>query len=115
MFNDIGLGMGGYASVLLCQHVATSKLYSMKVIAKQRVHKMGDRVRIKRELHALTEIKPSPFLLHCYSAFESRTCIFFICDYFEGGDIFYQLALRSKEVTPHSLHTLNILLPNVYD
>jgi len=92
-----GLGQGGYSSVLLVRHVGSAQFRAMKVIPKRRLNDQRDRVRIKNELRALTELPPSPFLLRCEAAYESSSSIFLITEYNSGGDLFFHLSKRINQ------------------
>lgn len=86
-----GLGRGGYAVVVKVEHTDDHTVYAMKVISKERAQSKREQDRLKIELHVMTEIEPSPFLLHCHMAFETSSRIFFVLDFVGGEDLFSHL------------------------
>lgn len=92
-----GLGGGGYASVLLCRHISNKRTCAMKLIPKKRVSKLRERHRLHREIHELTGLPKSSFLLSAISAFESKTALFIATEYLPGGDLFFHLSQRLKQ------------------
>lgn len=89
-----GLGSGGYSVVVLVEDSETLNPFAMKVIQKSRLTRKHDRKRIRNELKVLKDLKPSPFLEKCVSAFESKERIFFVMEFNSGGDLFFHLVRR---------------------
>jgi len=84
-----GLGQGGYGVVVAVEH--QGQRFAMKCVSKSRSAKAKDKKHLRRELRALTELPPSPFLMRSYLAFESVTTVFFVTDLIGGGDLFFHL------------------------
>jgi serine/threonine protein kinase len=73
---------------LLCD--AKNKLKQKKIQEKRHPPRIQELDRLTSELKAL-ELPNSPFLLHCYSCFESTNHVFFLVDRLTGGDLFSHL------------------------
>ena len=91
-----GLGQGGYASVVAAHHRATKVTYALKCVHKASAQRPKDRLRLTRELQALTALSPCPFLLRCHWAFENPRAVFFVLDLVEGGDLFHHLEVLTR-------------------
>jgi hypothetical protein len=91
-----GLGRGGYASVVAAQHTRTHVTYALKCVHKAGARRAKDRLRLARELLALTTLPPCPFVVACHGAFETSRAVFFVLDLVDGGDLFYHLASLTR-------------------
>jgi serine/threonine protein kinase len=94
-----GLGRGGYGVVVSVVHQIQGRprQFAMKCVSKSRSSDSNDKENLRRELRALTDIPPSPFLTTCYLAFESLSTVFFVTDLIDGGDLFYHLDVMTLE------------------
>jgi serine/threonine protein kinase len=63
----------------------------MKCVCKSRSSRPKDKIHLRRELKALTELPKSPFLMRSHLAFESSSAVFFVTDLIGGGDLFFHL------------------------
>ena len=87
-----GLGSGGYGVVVEVKHHSSDKTFALKKIPKKTLIRSKDRRRLATELEVMMDLPPCPFLLRCYSAFETSEDIFFVLDLFRGGNLFFHLA-----------------------
>mmetsp|Transcript_59099 Transcript_59099/g.111605 ORF Transcript_59099/g.111605 Transcript_59099/m.111605 type:complete len:466 (+) Transcript_59099:129-1526(+) len=94
-----GLGQGGYGVVVSMVHDVNGRprQFAMKCVSKSRSSSKKDETRLRRELRALTELPPSPFLMTSYLCFESRSTVFFVTNLISGGDLFYHLDMAAQE------------------
>jgi hypothetical protein len=92
-----GLGSGGYAVVVKVQEEKTGKHYAMKCVTKSKRSGRKHRDRLRVELRVMTQMKPSPFLQRCYTAFENAAYVYFILDLQTGGDLFFHLVQKISE------------------
>lgn len=88
------LGIGGCSMIVEAEDCSTSHIYALKIIAKKKPPRRQELERLCSELEVL-QLPRSPFLLHCYSAFESKDNIFFLVDRVRGGDLFSHLGAMS--------------------
>jgi serine/threonine protein kinase len=90
-----GLGVGGFATVVKVEETQSKYVYAMKVISKKRVNCKENRDRLKLELTIMqTATSSSPFLQHCFDAFENSANVFFVVELINGGDLFFHLTER---------------------
>ena len=87
-----GLGSGGYGVVVEVKHHSSDKTFALKKIPKKTLIRSKDRRRLATELEVMMDLPPCPFLLRCYSAFETSEDIFFVLDIVHGGNLFFHLA-----------------------
>jgi len=77
------------------------KYYAMKLInknnSKNKLMHIKHQKRIKCEIKCLTMIKSSNFIQKCHLIFEDKKSIYFILDYYSGGDLYYHLLQRSQQ------------------
>jgi serine/threonine protein kinase len=88
-----GLGQGAFGVVVEVENMEkhSGKRYAMKCLSKRRHRTQEAQDGLRREVHILTRIEPSPFLLRCHSSFETPSSLFLIMDLLTGGDLFFQL------------------------
>jgi protein-serine/threonine kinase len=63
----------------------------MKVVPKRKNFKPNDRRCLAHEVEILSDMEPSPFLLRCFSTFETSSHVFVVTELLSGGDLFYHL------------------------
>ena len=94
-----GLGQGGFGVVVLAKYDPTGEKFALKRIPKHIVYGAKGRKHLKLELYLMAELAECPFLLRCHAAFETKTDIFMINELLTGGDLFYHMAQRKKQVS----------------
>ncbi|KAL0289410.1 UNVERIFIED_CONTAM: CBL-interacting serine/threonine-protein kinase, partial [Sesamum angustifolium] len=89
------LGEGSFAKVKFARHVTTGDCVAIKVIDRDRVlhHRMVE--QIKREISTMKMIK-HPNVLNLYEVMASRTKIYIVLEYVEGGELFDKIAKYGK-------------------
>lgn len=92
------LGTGAYGKVFLVRKVNghdKGKLYAMKVLRKDVVAlktKTLEHTRTERKV--LESIRNEPFLVTMHYAFQTKTKLFLVLDYVNGGELFTHLYQR---------------------
>eukprot|EP01012_Entosiphon_sulcatum_P016423 TRINITY_DN21350_c0_g1_i1.p1 TRINITY_DN21350_c0_g1~~TRINITY_DN21350_c0_g1_i1.p1 ORF type:complete len:499 (-),score=77.13 TRINITY_DN21350_c0_g1_i1:27-1523(-) len=81
------LGKGSYGTVLLVRKKDTGKLYAMKTIRKRNVlDKFGGIRNVFTERSVLRRTW-HPFVAQAHFTFQTPDKLFFVMDYYEGGDL----------------------------
>lgn len=94
------LGTGAYGKVFLVRKLSghdKGKLYAMKMLRKEIVAQKAktlDHTRTERKV--LESIRNEPFLVTMHYAFQSKTKLFLILDYVNGGELFTHLYQRDR-------------------
>ncbi|KAG7402268.1 hypothetical protein PHYBOEH_003527 [Phytophthora boehmeriae] len=86
------IGRGTFAKqVALAKHNETQSMYAVKTLDKSKL------VQRKQVVHTLTEKKVMeqlgghPFIVKCYSAFQTDRDLNFVLEYCQGGELFFHL------------------------
>ncbi|KAG8099268.1 hypothetical protein GUJ93_ZPchr0013g36353 [Zizania palustris] len=89
------LGEGHFGKVKLARHADTGAAFAIKILDRQRILAMKIDEQIKREIATLKLLKhPNVVRLHEVSA--SKTKIYMVLEYVNGGELFDKIALKGK-------------------
>jgi len=89
------LGEGNFAKVKYAQHTETGQPYAVKILDRKRILSLKIDDQIKREIGTLKLLKhPNVVRLHEVSA--SKTKIYMVLEYVNGGELFDKIALKGK-------------------
>jgi serine/threonine protein kinase len=88
------LGKGSFGKVMLVRKKDNNKIYAMKIIKKALIQKYKHVDHTKTERKILGELN-SPFLVKLRYAFQSKTKLYMVMDFVNGGELFFHLK-RSK-------------------
>ena len=88
------LGKGSFGKVMLVRKKDTNKIYAMKIIKKALIQKYKHVDHTKTERKILGELN-NPFLVKLRYAFQSKTKLYMVMDFVNGGELFFHLK-RSK-------------------
>jgi serine/threonine protein kinase len=87
-FQVIGLlGAGSFGTVLAVRQKDSGQIFAMKVIAKEKFQKHQAEVYMFEEKNILMELD-HPYLVKLYMIFQTNAYVYFVMDYFPGGDLF---------------------------
>ncbi|CAM6083613.1 unnamed protein product [Calypogeia fissa] len=81
------VGIGGFAKVFQCRKKGTDDIFAMKVITKNEVLQ---KTHVKAERDILTKVA-HPFIVTLHYAFQTRTKLYLLFDFINGGHLFFQL------------------------
>lgn len=88
------LGQGSSGKVALIQMKKSRKLYACKTLRKEFVIGNDEQESVRRKKRILfmlgTEHK-HPFLCHLVATFQTETRLYFVMEYFAGGDLLFHL------------------------
>ncbi|KAJ3242443.1 RAC-gamma serine/threonine-protein kinase [Chytriomyces hyalinus] len=85
--------LGGKESrqLLLCKQKSTNKAFAVKIASK----KTNDKTSLEMESKVLRTVN-HPFIIKLHATFESTQQIFFVMDYFAGGELYCQISTFGK-------------------
>ena len=89
------LGTGGFSIVWKVKSKRISQLFAMKQISKQKLKSEKYINLIITERNILKELH-NPFISNLYCTFQDEYNLYFILDYFSGGDLRYYLYKEKK-------------------
>ncbi|KPA85298.1 putative zinc finger protein kinase [Leptomonas pyrrhocoris] len=95
------IGRGTFGKVLKVQQRSTGKVYAMKIMNKSTVYKRCMTSYMKEEKSILTTMKPHPYIVRCYYAFQTDYYLVFIMDYLPGGEL-YDYLYPKLRLTPEA-------------
>jgi serine/threonine protein kinase len=98
------IGRGTFGKVLKVQQRSTGKVYAMKIMNKATVYKRCMTSYMKEEKAILTSMKPHPYIVRCYYAFQTDYYLVFIMDYLPGGEL-YDYLYPKLRLTPEAACT----------
>ncbi|KAJ8650798.1 hypothetical protein MRB53_003821 [Persea americana] len=84
------LGQGAFAKVFYAKNLKTNQGCAIKVINKDKVLKVGVINQIKREIQVMRLVR-HPNVVQLYEVMASRTKMYFVMEYVNGGDLFDQV------------------------
>lgn len=93
------IGRGTFGKVLKVQQRSTGRVYAMKIMNKATVYKRCMTSYMKEEKSILTSMKPHPYIVRCYYAFQTDYYLVFIMDYLPGGEL-YDYLYPKLRLTP---------------
>jgi serine/threonine protein kinase len=95
------LGEGATCKVFQVRRKKTGKMYAVKVLSKDRIlgnHKKVEQALTERKV--LVEVR-HPFIVQLHWTFQTRSHLYFVLEFCEGGELFFHLSKRGRfnEVT----------------
>jgi serine/threonine protein kinase len=91
-FDILGvIGKGSFGCVYRVRQIATKKVYAMKVLGKEHIKMRKEEKHVMAEKNVLKSNVNHPFLVSLHFSFQTRTKLFFILDYVNGGELFMHL------------------------
>ncbi|XP_041434012.1 serine/threonine-protein kinase N2-like [Xenopus laevis] len=79
------LGEGGFAKVLLVEHVATKRSYALKILKKESITTSRGIERILLEKRVAFAVADHPFIVDIHATFQSEYHLFFLMEHVAGG------------------------------
>ena len=89
------LGKGSFGKVMLVRKKDTNAIYAMKIIKKALIEKYKHIDHTKTERKILGELD-HPFLVKLRYAFQSKSKLYMVMDFINGGELFFHLK-RSRQ------------------
>ncbi|KAJ5080390.1 serine/threonine-protein kinase gin4-related [Anaeramoeba ignava] len=90
------IGKGGTGKVKLGTHEKNGNKVAIKIISKKNLNKQKKQLsKIEREI-AILKLMHHPHVLGLYDVYETKTHLFLIMEYIEGGELFDYLIEKQK-------------------
>jgi len=93
------IGKGSFGKVTLVRKKSDTRLYAMKVLAKQNIIKRKQVEHTRTERNVLGKLN-HPFIVKLHYAFQTEAKLYFVLDYCAGGELFFHLS-RMKKFPEH--------------
>lgn len=97
------IGKGSFGRVLLGKHIATDKVYAIKVLSKEAIVRQNEAKHIMSERNVLLGNVHHPFLVGLHYSFQTALKLYFVLDYVNGGELFFHLQQEKKFSIARSL------------
>jgi len=95
-FEKIGiLGSGGFSIVWKAKCKKISQLFAIKQISKNKIKEKNDLDLILNERNIMKDLY-FPFISNLYFTFQDESNLYFVLDYFSGGDLRYYLYKKKQ-------------------
>jgi serum/glucocorticoid-regulated kinase 2 len=85
------LGRGSFGKVMQVRKKDDGKVYAMKILKKKAIVERNQVEHTKAERKILESTYSHPFLMSMRFAFQSKDKLYFVLDYFSGGELFFHL------------------------
>jgi len=89
------LGRGSFGKVMQVKKKTTGKIYAMKILKKRAIVARNQVEHTKAERKILQALQ-HPFLMTLRYAFQSKEKLYFVLDYFQGGELFFHLKNKRR-------------------
>ncbi|CAJ0577852.1 unnamed protein product, partial [Mesorhabditis spiculigera] len=105
--NDFNLltviGRGSYAKVVQAEHKHTKEVCAIKIMKKQLFNDVDeDSAAVQTEKSVFETASNHPFLVGLHSCFQSDSRLFFVSEFFPGGDLMYHMQRQRKLAEDHA-------------
>ncbi|XP_038988635.1 CBL-interacting protein kinase 1-like isoform X1 [Phoenix dactylifera] len=89
------LGEGNFGKVKYARHVETGKAVAVKILDRKRIQSVKIDDQVKREIGTLKLLK-HPNVVRLLEVSASKTKIYMVLEYVNGGELFDKIALKGK-------------------
>jgi len=94
------LGRGSHGKVFLVRQRTTRRLFAMKQLKKSEVVRQKQETNTRRELRVNVLMQqdesPCPFVVPLRYAFHSRSRLYMVFDFLQGGELYTHLSIRGR-------------------
>merc|ERR550525_230555 len=84
------IGRGAFGKVMQVKHKTNGEIYAMKILRKKQIVARNQVEHTKSERKILQALQ-HPFLIKLRFAFQTDSKLYFVLDYFKGGELFFHL------------------------
>lgn len=96
------IGKGSFGKVFLARHKAEDKEYAVKVLVKSHIKKKNEIRHIMAERSVLVKNIKHPFLVGLHYSFQTKTKLYFVLTYVNGGELFFHLQKEKSFAEPRT-------------
>jgi len=89
------IGRGSFGKVMQVKKKGENKIYAMKILKKKAIIQRNQLEHTKAERKILEALN-HPFCMTLRYAFQTETKLYFVLDYFTGGELFFHLKKRRR-------------------
>ncbi|KAL3319391.1 hypothetical protein Ciccas_001941 [Cichlidogyrus casuarinus] len=95
------IGRGSYAKVFQVEYKPTKRIYAMKVIKKELISHEDDIDWVHTEKQVFETATNHPFLVGLHSSFQTRSRLFLVIEFVNGGDLMFHMQRRLRLPEDH--------------
>ena len=89
------IGRGSFGKVMQVRKKDTNKIYAMKILKKETII-ARNQVEHTRAERAILQSLQHPFLMGLRFAFQTKEKLYFVLDYYQGGELFFHLKHKRR-------------------
>merc|ERR1719219_2984650 len=89
------IGRGAFGKVMQVRYKKNDTVYAMKILRKKQIVARNQIDHTKSERKILQALQ-HPFLMKLRFAFQTNSKLYFVLDYYRGGELFFHLKKRRK-------------------
>merc|ERR1719242_130540 len=82
------IGRGAFGKVMQVKYKKNGEIYAMKILRKKQIVARNQVEHTKSERKILQALQ-HPFLMKLRFAFQTNSKLYFVLDYFKGGELFF--------------------------
>lgn len=95
------VGVGTFGRVYLARHPATGTVYALKELKKETVVRLNQVKNVQFERAVMAAVR-HPFLLRLVNTYQTRSRLYMLTEYIQGGELFNLLGELETLTTPHA-------------
>jgi len=95
------IGRGSFGKVMQVRKKGEDTIYAMKILKKKAIMQRNQVEHTQAERKILEALN-HPFLMTLRYAFQTETKLYFVLDYFTGGELFFHLKKRRRFTEPEA-------------
>jgi len=95
------IGRGAFGKVMQVKHKENGNIYAMKILRKKQILSKNQIEHTKAERKIL-QAAQHPFLMKLRYAFQTDSKLYFVLDYFRGGELFFHLKKKKRFTEPQT-------------
>lgn len=106
------LGEGNFGKVKLARDTDCGNYFAVKILEKNKIVDLNNTDQIKREISTLKLLK-HPNVVRLYEVLASKTKIYMVLEYVNGGELFDKISSKGKLIEAHGRKMFQQLIDGV--
>jgi 5'-AMP-activated protein kinase catalytic alpha subunit len=106
------LGEGNFGKVKLAKNTDSEQFFAVKILEKNKIVDLNNTDQIKREISTLKLLK-HPNVVRLYEVLASKTKIYMVLEYVNGGELFDKISSKGKLTESHGRKMFQQLIDGV--